>query len=314
MTSTRYPVRYLRSVEYPQRSDILRRLLEQCVIAWVGLHDNHGAYPQRDQQRTIYRAGEYQTWLAGPELIRALESGAVRHIYRAHIYESDDPFARYVRDIFARKCDAERAGDVQSRALWKLLLNGLPGKLAQRRTRWEDSSSADGIAPYAEWWDSRDGESEPRYLRSIAWHVQIRQRGGEADHSCPALAAYVLSQSRERMRSLYAGHEGHAVHYHDTDSLHCTQEYRDALVSQGEVDRWRLGALREVEVVPDAHYLGPRNYRIGARVVASGLQESAILGPDGLWRQDVAPSLETQVQAPTSGALEVQERVYRREE
>jgi hypothetical protein len=71
--------------------------------------------------------------------------------------------------------------------------------------------------------------------------------------------------------------------------------------------------MREVEVCDSAHYLGPRKYRIGARIVAAGLQERAIMHPDGAYRQEVVPSLETQLRDPSTGEVEVREVQYRME-
>lgn len=93
--------------------------------------------PVYDGSRLIYPlAGE--TYCSIEEIRLAREYGARIDVIEAYGYaEGTDSLTRYLQDMIYRKEQADRAGDMVGRTLWKLMMNSVIGKFCQKVIKWD---------------------------------------------------------------------------------------------------------------------------------------------------------------------------------
>jgi len=230
--------------------------------------------------------------LCGQELADVARDGMVWACYRLACYETADLFSDYVAGLYPRKRAAQRDGDEAGAWLFKLLLNSLAGKFAQRSRRWLDVADVLSPCRWGYWWRRLVGHSEPQRMRTLAGQVQRLEEGGFKRDSCPVITAAICSAGRSRLRDLCGLVPYPGPHYCDTDSLHCGTDGLLALQAAGLCHPSDLGKLKTVCSGPDAYYWSPKNYRIGEYSVSNVVMIGAKRLDDGYWLQQAKMGIQ----------------------
>lgn len=287
MAAHRFP-RYLRKWEVRHDWLPLAPAIEPHEsIAEVELCTFGDTFPRRDERGTYYPVGSFRTCLAGPELQRAVLSGAVRKWRSWATYFTSDLFADYVRELWGLRAEAKAAGDQLYEYFAKLLLNSLYGRLARKGDGWVDEPTMYAPEPWSTWHHIRSDRQSHEHYRAVGWRVQRRVERMEHPIAAPSIAAFVTSYARERMRSIRQAAGQANVLYQATDSVFVTQAGYDRLLTAETIHQFALGKLRLVAVADDVTIRGIGDYQFGDRNVVSGLRRSAVAtGPDA-WRQEV---------------------------
>lgn len=270
-----YPVRLLGHYECNPDNPLPPERLGLDCIARVKLKTDVGHYPYRNAIGTIYPVGEYWTTLAGPELVRAIDDGAVAYVHSWAWYELRDIFYGYVHWFWNERRIAEQTGDTIHAQLCKLMLNSLYGKFGQKLSSWTDCPDKIAPAPFAQWTEASATNQTAIDYRAIGWHVQSKGAPEEHPGAFPAIAAYVTSYGRCRMRDLYELARPSNVYYMATDSLYTTHEGHQRMVAAGEVTPRTLGKLT-LEAVHDSFVIHNLNrYDAGDKHVRGCIKPSA---------------------------------------
>jgi DNA polymerase type B, organellar and viral len=230
--------------------------------------------------------GCFTTVLAGPELIRARDAGAIQLVRQWARYELTDLFSPYVEHFWSLRQQAQERGDLIADQLCKSFLNSLYGKFAQWAPAWKDLPGIIPPEPWGVYVDIDLVNKELTWHRSIAWHAQQATPRLERPESSPAVSAFVTAHARERMRALrqVAG-EGN-YYYQGIDSLFCSPAGLRNLERSGEVHARSLGRLRLEETADDAEIFGYNHYRLGEREIIASIRSTATRVATQAWRQE----------------------------
>lgn len=270
MQKHKYPVRLLAVEQSPSISQVERWCENEAVCCTVEIRSQRHTYPYRDAKGSRQVLGSFITGLATPEVRRAIANGQLHRVFVACRYSRADLFSQYVDRLHGMRIHAERERGENAGLPYKLLLNSLYGKFAQRRESW---LSVDTVRPIDQWaeWSSWDREKkEACHYRAMAGKVEQCIQEGEWIHSFPAVAAHVTAYGREYQRELIqiAGVEN--VYYTDTDSLHCNSAGRDRIQQWGLLHPTAIGMLRIESEATECEYRGRRYYRVGSDCVVAG--------------------------------------------
>jgi DNA polymerase family B len=270
------PVSLRSYTDEPGRAKRYSESVGPSVIAHVRIRSDVSAYPYRRKGDVVYPIGEYDTCLAGPEIVRACAENAITRWYSAAEYTC----APYLRD-FMREwlllLAAARARGATHTAQWiKRVMNALPGKFAEPGRRWVPCPARTERGPYGEWTEANADGSETRY-RNIAWHTMRLEETGESYWSMPSVAAWITSAARIRLWS-YIETAGRAnVWYVDTDSIICGQAGYDRLLRSGLIRDGETGYLRLIGQHSKGFIHGIRHYQLDHTVSCSGVERGDIL-------------------------------------
>lgn len=272
-------------------------------IAEVVLTTNAEQYPWRGKEDTIYPRGTYRTWLAGPELARAVERNRVQSVGSWARYELADLFSVYVDELWDYRLAACTMATSWERRYWKLLLNSLYGKFGQRLTGWVAAPNVESPGPWQVW---HAVDHRGRHLsshRSIGKFVQVLQDAGPARDSFCAVSAFITSNARivmDRLREMVG--EGH-YYYQAIDSLYVDSTGYNKLVLANMISTDELGMLKREGRWDEGHFIRPGNYILDGDETASGRMLGATSDGMGGWLEEVTPSLDQQVGARPDGTV-----------
>jgi DNA polymerase type B, organellar and viral len=270
----------------PRREDMHAYLRHYRGVAEVALASGHPPFPRSTASGVRYSRGEGSYWLAGSELERAFDSGAVVGVQRAALYLAEDLFSAFVVQFYRTKCAARIAGKNLEELAAKMMLNSLSGKWAQRGSRWVTDPTLTAPSRWGFWNYYDERRRQMVRCRSLAGCAQYHQTGFEPRHSLPAVYAVITAGGRTELdRCLSVAGKEHVL-YADTDALHLLSRGEVHVHTAGLVGESRLGALRETCRGPDAEYWGPKHYRIGDRTVCGALSARAVAVADGVYLQD----------------------------
>lgn len=250
-------------------------------IAEVLLRTKEG-YPKRDARiGTIYPTGEYWTTLAGPELMRAKESGDIQEVRGWARYELQELFNDFVEFFWQYRHREQEQGHTLNANLAKLLMNGLYGKFGQMTNGWEDRADMIATPDLDMWTETIDATGAIHLFRSVGVCVQEWVGKQEHPYAFPAIAAYVTAYGRERMYGLrkIAGSEN--VYYLVTDGLFVNQAGYDRLVDAMQLAEGELGMLRIKSQAPTASFEALHYYTVGEHIVEGSKKKNARKQPDG---------------------------------
>ncbi|MER3448178.1 MAG: hypothetical protein C4291_15765, partial [Candidatus Dadabacteria bacterium] len=234
----------------------------------------------------VYDQGSFCTVLAGPELRDALRRGYVARVYRLGVYDVAEIFKSYVEELYGYRLVAKWGGDKFNDLFYKLLLNSLYGKFAQKNPKWvEDVNLEVELNSYA--WLKRGGELI--MARNIGGRKEYLAGKEPVWHYMPAIASFVTSYARAYLNRLFdiAGIDN--VYYSDTDSLIVNEEGYERL--KEHIDSVRLGALKVEDEAEELEIIAKKNYRLGDTVKRAGISDRAIVLGDGMfldWRIESA--------------------------
>jgi len=195
MRNNLYPVSL---VGYQEKSNIhflLRRLEKYDCVARVRVRVDANPFPIKVDGFTAYPLGEFITTLTTPELLLAIRSGWLRHVYSLAWYYRDRIFSSYVDELYGLRQEYDRQGNTGYKEIAKLLINSLYGKFGQTGLE----IKAIGERPANEVWDMSviDAKTGERYRHiSIGGTVFEMRQAGESYHSMPVIAAHVTAYAR----------------------------------------------------------------------------------------------------------------------
>lgn len=312
MNEHKYPAKLLdygHNVTISELRDMLAGGLG--VIASVRLHTD-SEFPSRSSAGVRMATGDFTTCIAGPEIGRALQCGAVVAVNSFAVYRMDWIFSNFVEFFYLLRLDYRRASNRSGAMLCKTILNSLWGKFQQRTHAW---ANCGGVAPedsFAQWSYRNLESGDTRSYRSVAWLTQELKERGEGDNSFPAVGAYVLSYGRERLRELRHAAGERNCYYCDTDSLHCSDAGVRRLLMSHNMSETTLGRMKVAGSWPNATYYGQKDYELGDTVVLAGRKANATGTERGVYRQDEFQGIKSVVQREPKPYIVVTRREVRR--
>lgn len=287
-----YPCRLLSHPCGMRPADLKAALKDYDCVASVDLYPGNYPYPARTAGGVDYIRGLTTAVLAGNELRLACNSADVRRVHDCYIYERADLFSSFVSHYFERKQAASSRGNVADTMIYKLLLNCLHGKFAQRGHKWQPAPDVMARGYYDYWWHKRRGEAIPVRYRSIAGVVERQEEGEQPKHCFPAISACITANVRVRLECDIQLAGPHNVLYCDTDSLHVLEAGFERIGRSGRASPDQLGRYRVLVTGSDAHYYGRQHYRIGNHHVCSSIKPDAVEISDGVFLQDAYQGVE----------------------
>jgi len=245
MRKYQYPRRYLGYEKNISVKRLFKHMQENLVIAKVRVKTGVPCVPVRYKDRVFFPVGEFITTLCQPELELIDEFGEILQVFDTTIYEKDYIFKDYVDFFYNERLKAKQKGDKIRDKLFKLMLNSLYGKFAQKSPHWEivGDCALDEVG-YEDYYDY-DSEKMVRRKKFLG-KVWEAVEEGETRDSFPAISAFVTSYARVTLFNFVNKAGYHHNFYNDTDSLFVDDEGFKNLSDC--VDESKLGYLkREVD-------------------------------------------------------------------
>lgn len=309
MKDNLYPCRLLSHPCGMRPADLRAALKDYDCVADVDLYSGSYPYPVRHGGCIDYVRCCRRAVLAGAELRVACANADVRNVRDCYIYERADLFSSFVRHYYANKCAASASGNKADTMIYKMLLNCLHGKFAQRGHKWQPAPDTIARGYYGYWWHKRSGGSVFVRHRSIAGVVEAQEEAEQPKHCFPAISACITSNARVLLETDISTAGPHNVLYCDTDSLHVVDSGLERLTRVGRVHASMLGHYRVLVSGQSAHYYGRQHYRIGDHHVCSSIKPDAVEISDGVYLQDAYQGVERVLEHGTLDRVNVSPRV-----
>lgn len=290
------------------RDELCARSSNALLIARVSGADDAGDYLVSRKGASQWVTTLRHDVLAGPDLDRALWTGAVEQVHAAAAYEAAGVFVRWSEwalELRRRYSTTELA---PLRPLVKRLTNALWGTFAGRLGRWEPWEEApNGNIAYGYWWHHEDG-AVPTRCRTIAGQTDRWVEDEEPQHSFPALAAFTAAYARYYMAGVCAIVGWEHIHYVAADCLHLTREGYRRLGASRLIHQTQPGKLKLVRVEPRAYYHAPNAYQIGSQWVISGRPVLADQTAERSWEWRAVQELRHAVMRLSGGQVQTLRR------
>lgn len=219
--------------------------------------------------------------LCGEEALYWLSNGCIRSVNRVALYQMGYPLRQFAVDLYSRRLQCKAAGDNSGVSLYKLILNGLHGKFAQRGRRWVGAPTRRCPDWYDFWWELVPGRTIPYRYRSIAGVVERLEESGELRNTMPAVTAFICAAGRDRLCHAIDIAGLHNTCYCDTDSVHTIGDGSRRLGAAGLLSDTELGLWRVDNAGETSYYTGPKCYRVGTSVVVGWADTPAVPSADG---------------------------------
>lgn len=272
MAAGEYPTAYVRTLRQPDIQTLSKSLdAGYLAIAQVSINTDLPIYPYRNKQKLIFPIGNFQTWLATPELEEALKRGHINNLGLVHLYRSDAGregglFAEYVKTIYQLRQEYKRQGNAAGTQVMKDLLTNLYGKFAQRQRK---NKLVGRVMEYdfRDWLQYQHATKEIIHYRQVGYDLfVVEDTQDETGHSFTALAAHVTSAARRELwlTMEYIVTHGGEVYYTDTDSIITNQAGYKIMEEIGKIDKYQLGAWDDEYDGQsfDLEIYGPKDYRL----------------------------------------------------
>lgn len=267
-----FPTKLMEFAHNVSVQDVARLVRSYSLVADVELNTDEACYPYRYKDAVCYPLGEFRATLSTPMLKRALDRGHVAKVYTVSAYKKAKIFSEFVSSMYAERLAARDNDDLARELFYKTIMNSLYGKFGQKRNEVKRVGDAD-INTFAVYdaFDAKTGEKWQEFHGGGS--ILFIYERGEARYTSYAIASHITEYARARLFDLMslAGREN--VLYLDTDSLFVTKEGLKRL--SGEVDRYRLGALKVEEVAPFFIGLAKKDYFFGPTRKIKGFDASA---------------------------------------
>lgn len=329
MASQWFPIAYMKTEENPDIEYVKRRLGYHCAIASVTVRTEGSGYPKRmipdksikgggcavrlsgrvdwRKEKLLFPVGEYSTFLAGPELQRALDLGEVVRIGAISWYRSGQPFKEFVERWYALRPTYVTPETFAQDLLAKTILNSLSGYFAKHKMRWIDNPDVYPLHRWGQWLSVRADTREIMQYRAIAGHVQQLTEGGESKDSMCAISAYITSYGRECMRACREFAPPGTVYYQDTDSLIIDESAYVELYNRNLLGIGELGKLQLVGRYDECIINWVKDYSLDGREVISGVKKNATKVGNGLYKQEAWESLANSLSRSPDGTVRTRE-------
>lgn len=266
----------------PVRAREILKLEGAC--AWVMLESYNEPWPVRHAEGISWMTGKFQTALAGPELIRAIDGGFCQWVHQIAFYHVTHLFQQFVDRLIDIERTYPRDVEPVRRNLVKTLRNSLHGKFGQRGYSWETMPGHVEAEPWGTFTAAIRGGKGYEWRRRIGHVVQREINNPMTKDSFPVIAAYTTAYSRELMRSLVREAGTNNVYYLDADTIHVSASGYETLLRKGHVCSETPGKLRVTGIADKVRYFAPKHYVWDGEVVNCGLPHNAVPLPDGRYR------------------------------
>lgn len=286
------------------------RVNRETLVPVLSLTDFDLGWDQRSPHRVIYPVGEFDTVLCGEELMHALQCGHLIRCYQWVEYEARPLGQTFVQTHWNARLDCRMAGLDVEESFHKSMLNALIGKFGQQVSTWQTEPGEIPPCQWGSYVSYNHATGEIGQWRAVNGLAQRSVPAGEADNSCPAIAASVTASARCHMRFLRGLLPPRTIYYQDTDSLHLPLEECGRVMDVAREEFPILGGLRVKGLSQSATYLGKRCYWFGGRWVVAGVPRGTVLDPDDEWSMRATDGAATVIQrGPGKG---VRSRTIRR--
>jgi hypothetical protein len=242
-----------------------------AIVADVTMENVFDDVPVRSNGRVVYPVGWFRTQLAGPEFSECLAGDCIRQIHAIAYYRQSNIFKDYVDRWYESKSNSRSAGDRAGDTFAKLMLNSLQGKFVQRRRVWETNDEVEVLDPWKVGFHRNKMDGKAIFARAIGWTGQSFTRKVDCSHTFPAIAAYITSYARQKMRQIRRDIPPTCLYYQDTDSLMVDRTWYDTEGKQVLLIGDGLGQLRVIGVYGNVTIRGRKNYTVDGRDCISGM-------------------------------------------
>lgn len=288
MQNGKFPVKLEQFVQTTRWSANLPPIRWDDSVAKVWLRTTRPDYPVRLPQGVVYPIGEFKTVLCGDELSLAFARGEIVSVQSWAEYQTEPIFTSWVDYMWALRQQHETDGDAIYAKLVKLMLNGLYGKFGQKSSVWINLDSYPSRGPWQQWTEKNCLTEVTREFRSFGHQLQEFKGHGELGNTFVAISAFVSAAARMRMNQLREIAGRHDVYYQGVDGLIVTERGRKRLDDAKQIREATLGYLRHQLTVDEGELLGYCDYRLGSKVVKSGLAGNAVLTLDAELLQQIS--------------------------
>jgi hypothetical protein len=328
MLGHQYPIKFLKMGTEFDTSTVIRKLQFFCAVASVTVSTERDGYPKKFApdnttaallartpagsrwrfhcEKLGFPVGIYHTFLAGPELQRAIERNEVVSINAIAWYQGARIFDEFVNYWFGKRPQHVDAANYAKDLLYKTILNSMSGYFAKHKLRWIDRPDLRAQSRWGEWPVFHVQSGKYSKCRGIAGHVQELTEEGESRDSFAAIAAYITSYGREKMLFLRNVCPPRSVYYQDTDSLIVSSEGLCALDNAHLIGSGELGRLRMVDTLHNLTISGVKDYQSDEIRHIAGVKEKALPQTDGSWKQERWESLPEQWARTPDGSILVE--------
>ena len=268
------PVRYLGEQREPDLNVGGSRWLTLALIdvppegpGWLGFG------PYWDKEHELHHpCGPRWTWLWDPMLKVAQKYGWVKNYWRSLEYEAIPICSTFVNDLFKRKAEASGS----ERLMYKLLLNSLYGKFAQREYgEWQLQERFSPSTYREETGQDRyfDGQQHRWLLHNQhwSWIEEMDRETRTTAKAVPAIAGWITSAGRAYMWEWMAWihSKGEKLLYTDTDSIFTT-----ATLPTGE----GLGEWRHEQTITHGRcrFFAPKHYQANGVAKIKGVPHAVV--------------------------------------
>ena len=301
MYHSRYPVKYLQSVDEPSLEALSGNLATKAAIARVLIKTDEPAYAVK-RDRTIFPTGLFWTTLCTPELVYALKRGHLLKIDRVVYYDQAPIFRRYVKRFYELRQDFRSAGVESYEYICKKLLNSLYGKFGQKAEVWKKVGECLGQPDRTElaFYSDSNRRGLVRYLLGDIWELVGYE---ECFNSFPAISSHVTAYGRMYLWEIMKVAGTGNYFYCDTDSLMVNEVGLCNLNKY--MDETALGCLKVVETTPTLTIRGLKDYSTARKCVVKGIRKNARVLREGVYEQEVWPTLKGILRAGSSDTYTV---------
>lgn len=291
------PCKMLESYKMIDPKKIGSELDLSCCCAWVRINDKHNPYLKRIDGRLCEVIGHYDCFLCGPELDRAYRNNSIKWIHLIAVYELAPVFTDFINFFWNKRLHFKAQNDKVREQLVKLFMNSLYGRFGMKGHDWVDYSRDNLAAYYAmHEVDMPDEYNDPEFvptlmhqsqgcyfkgldrpikMQYISGKLQMYFPTGEHTETFVAIAAFITSYARERLRQLIkiAGYRN--TFYCDTDSLFVNEMGLHNLKQAKEIDPTGLGKLKIEGSARNAAFFAAKDYRFNDKEVMKGIRPKA---------------------------------------
>mgnify|MGYP000383170009 CR=1 FL=1 len=278
MLTNLYPVKLVLYLEEPSIKTFLYYLQRKLVIADVEIKIDRPYVPVRTKDGVVFPVGQFRTVLCSPELHLVLEHGEILKVHRLAVYDGAPIFSEYIRNLWDLRRKCIKRGDRIRSLFYKLLMNTLFGKFAQKKRR----IARVGETECEKWGSEKIFDMHTREWEEYVYmgrEVLRKEEGGETDNSFPAISSFVTSYVRVHLLELIEKAGWENVYYVDTDSLIVNEKGYKRL--QDEIRPTELGKLKIEEEGEDLEILGLKKYRFGGKWVIGGASGTLVTLKNG---------------------------------
>ncbi|MBT9168429.1 MAG: hypothetical protein DDT19_01774 [Syntrophomonadaceae bacterium] len=272
-------------------SELLGRYL---VIADVIVNTEVPCFAINLNDHLIFPVGRFRLALATPELIYAQRNGMIESVGEYSLYAHAPIFKKYVSYWWRKKSSADKSKNEVMRLFYKLMLNSLYGKFAQRNRVLEYVGRDPSFEFKRERWCNGESGETGTLIYFGGGLFEERERA-EGFDSFVAIASHVTSYARMLLWEALqqAGMEN--VVYCDTDSLFLNKVGFEKLYQSGEGGT--LGAWGLKGQTSNLMVFGVKDYIFEDTRVMKGIRKQAREISPGVFEQEQWPSFRGMLEA-----------------